>query len=95
MELSSDDDVAEIRCLAPGTGHPLDPSWVPLPVPGGRVKYTVVTGSGAWHPLTPSLGAIRGVPEPQIIGKVEVIQLVRTAMEQCVMYKCHRACWKR
>ena len=47
-------NLAEIRSLGPGAWHPLDPSWVPLLVPGAGKNYTGGTGSGAWHPLTPS-----------------------------------------
>ena len=38
----------------------------------GQVKYAGGTGSGAWHPLTPSW-----VPVPQIMRYVEVEQLVQ------------------
>ena len=38
--LKSEGDVAEIRCLGPGAWHPLDPSWVPLPVPGAGKIYS-------------------------------------------------------
>ena len=34
--LNTDGNVAEIRCVGPGAWHPLDPSWVPLPVPRRR-----------------------------------------------------------
>ena len=40
--------------LGSGAWHPLDPSWVPLPVLQGRLNILGGTGSGAWHPLTPS-----------------------------------------
>ena len=36
--LNSDGYVAEIRCEGPGAWHPLDPSWVPLPVLRGRLN---------------------------------------------------------
>ena len=62
---------------------------------GRQVKYAGVTGSGAWHPLTHFLGAIRGVPAPQIVGKAEVIQLVCIAMVKFVVYQCHRLWGKR
>ena len=32
-------NLAEIRWLGPGAWHPLDPSWVPLPVPGAGKIY--------------------------------------------------------
>ena len=78
-------------CLGPGAWHPLDPSWVPLPVPG-QVKYSGSTGSGAWHPLTPLRGAIPWCAVPQIMEEVEVIQHVPTAEEQIVVCQCHRSC---
>ena len=34
----------------------------------GQVKYAGGTGSGAWHPLTPSWVPSRGVPVPQIMS---------------------------
>ena len=64
----SDGDVAEIRCFGPGAWHPVEPSWVPLPVPGAGVTYWG-HGVRAWHPLTPSWGPSSGVPAPQIVGK--------------------------
>ena len=42
----------------------------------GQVKYTGGTGSGAWHPLTPSWVPVRGASAPQIMEAVEVVQLV-------------------
>ena len=59
----------------------------------GKVKCTGGTGSGAWHPLTPSWVPFRGVPAPQIMEDVEVIQHVPTALEQIVVCQCHRSCW--
>ena len=52
----------------------------------GQVKYTGGTGSGAWHPLTPSWapfaycsGTDRGMPVPQIM-------LVRGGGTACAVY---------
>ena len=47
--------------------HPLDPSWVPLPVPRGRLNMLGARSQGLG---TPS-------PAPQIMEDVEVKQLVR------------------
>ena len=57
----------------------------------GQVKYTGGTGSGAWHPLTPSW-VPSVVAVPQIMEDVEVVQLVPTAGEQIVVCQCHRSC---
>ena len=81
----SDGYVAEIWYLGPGAWHPF---WSP-----GQVKNTGGTVSGAWHPLTPSSVPFRGVSATQIMGKVEVIPHVPTAVEQIVVYQCHRSCW--
>ena len=45
----------------------------------GQVKYTGGTGSGAWHPLTPSWVPVCGAAAPQIMEVVEVAQHVPTA----------------
>ena len=58
----------------------------------GQVKYTGGTGSGAWHPLTPSW-----VPSvvccSTVMEDVEVVQLVPAAGGQIVVCQCHRSCW--
>ena len=46
----------------------------PAGTPG--VKYSGGTGSGAWHPLTPSWVPVRGASAPRIMEAVEVVQLV-------------------
>ena len=61
----------------------------------GQVKYTGGTGSGAWHPLTPSWvppSTSLDVLCVQIMEDVEVVQLVPTAGEQIVVCQCHRSC---
>ena len=58
----------------------------------GQVKYTGGTGSGAWHPLTPSWVPVCGAAAPQIMEVVEVVLLVPTAGEQIVVCQCHRSC---
>ena len=58
----------------------------------GQVNYTGGTGSGAWHPLDPFLGAFPWCDVPQIMEDVEVVQLVPTAGEQIVVCQCHRSC---
>ena len=59
----------------------------------GQVKYTGGTGSGAWHPLTPSWVPVCGAAAPQIMEAVEVVQHVPTAGVQIVVCQCHRSCW--
>ena len=73
-------NLAEIRWLGPGAWHLLDPSWVPLPVPGAGKIYW---GHGVRGLASPDslVGATQsfevdgvrdgdfGVPVPQIIGK--------------------------
>ena len=49
-------------------------------------------GPRAWHPLDPSWVPFRGVPAPQIMEDVEVIQHVPFAVEQIVVCHCHRSC---
>ena len=41
----------------------------------GQVKYTGGTGSGAWHPLTPSWVPVRGASAPQFMEAVEVFSM--------------------
>ena len=60
--------------LGSGAWHPLDPSWVPLPVPGAGKIYWEHGVRGLASP-DPFLGAFRGVL-PQIMDAVEVVQLV-------------------
>ena len=87
FELIFDGYVAEIRCEGSRAWHPLDPSWVPLPVPGpGKIYWEHgVRGLAPPDPL-------RGVPAPQIMEKLKVIQHVPSAVEQIVVYQCHRSC---
>ena len=59
----------------------------------GQVRYTGGTGSGAWHPLTPSWVPVRGASAPQIMEAVEVVQHVPTAGELILVCQCHRSCW--
>ena len=78
-------------CLGPGAWHPLDPSWVPLPVPTAGEIYWGHGVRGLASP-DPSWVSFRGVPAPQIMEAVEVFQLVPTAGEQIVVCQCHRSC---
>ena len=67
----------------------------------GQVKYTGGTESGAWHPLTPSWVPSRGVPAPQIMRYVEVVQLVRyfpqvqflDKVDDCPLLSVLVVCW--
>ena len=71
---------------------------IPWTLPGcpcrfsGAGKCTGGTGSGAWHPLTPSWVPVRGASAPQIMEAVEVVQHVPTAGELIVVCQCHRSC---
>ena len=56
-----------------------------------QVKYTGGTGSGAWHPLTPSWVPVCGAAAPQIMEVVEVVQHVPTAGVLIVVCQCHRS----
>ena len=75
----------------PGAWHPLDPSWVPLPVPGAGKIYWGHGVRGLASP-DPLLGVIPWCAAPQIMEEVEVIQHVPTAVEQIVVCQCHRSC---
>ena len=55
----------------------------------GQVKQTGGTGSGAWHPLTPSWVPVCGASAPQIMEVVEVVQHVPTAGFLIVVCQCH------
>ena len=77
--------------FGPGAWHPLDPSWVSLPVPGAGKIYWVHGVRGLASP-DPLLGAIPWCAVPQIMAEVEVIQHVPTAGEQIVECQCHRSC---
>ena len=57
----------------------------------GQVKFSGGTGSGAWHPLTPSWVPVRGASAPQIMETVEVVQHVPGG-ELIVVCQCHRSC---
>ena len=58
--LISSGNLAEIRWLGPGAWHPLDPSWVPLPVPGAGKIYWGHGVRGLASP-DPLLGATQHV----------------------------------
>ena len=77
--------------LGPGAWHPLDPSWVPLPVPGAGKIYWGHGVRGLASP-DPFLGAFPWCDVPQIMEDVEVVQHVPTAMELIVVCQCHRSC---
>ena len=71
--LNSEGDLAEIRCLGPGAWHPLDPSWVPLPVPGAGKIFWGHGVRGLASP-DPFLGAGVWCVSTTDYGGVEVIQ---------------------
>ena len=76
-----------MKVLGPGAWHPLDPSWVPLPVTGAGKIYWGHGVRGLASP-DPLLGAIPWCAAPQ----VEVIQHVPIAGDQIVVCQCHRSC---
>ena len=57
----------------------------------GQVTCTGGTESGAWHPLTPLLGAFPWCAVPQIMEDVEVSQHVPSAVEKIVVCQCQRS----
>ena len=60
--------------LGSGAWHPLDPSWVPLPVLRGRLNILEARVRGLASP-DPFLGAFRGILY-HFMEAVEVVQLV-------------------
>ena len=93
--LKSGGYVAEFSCLGPGAWHPLDPSWVPLPVPGaGKVYWEHgVRGLASPDPPSPSLppGCHPVVCQHHRSGKSGGHSACANSGEQIVVYQCHRS----
>ena len=70
--------------LGPRAWHPLDPSWVPLPVPGAGKIY--------WEHGVRGLASLTPVTYHRSWKLLEVVQHVPTAGELIVVCQCHRSC---
>ena len=89
FELIFNGYVAEIRCEGPRAWHPLDLFGVLLPVLRGRLNL-LGTGSGAWHPLTPSW--VPWCASTTVFGGCGGDPACAYCCEQIVVFQCHKTC---
>ena len=75
-----------VACLGPGGWHPLDPSWVPLPVPGAGKTYW---GHGVRGLASPD--SLLGVPYHRSWKMWRWFSLC-LLLGKIVVCQCHRSC---
>ena len=77
--------------MGPGAWHPLDPSWVPLPVLRGRLKILEARGQGLASP-DPFLGASPWCVSTTDHGSCGGGSACAYAGDLIVVCQCHRSC---
>ena len=82
------------RCLGPGAWHPLNPPWVPLPVPGaGKIYWGHgVRGLASPDPLVGAAQHVAGEKELGMVLEEIILQMVRSRSHR--IWRCDEFFWE-